>query len=109
MSQSPSPPHSDPGPPILTPDVVADDDALGEAVEAFVAADHEARERLSEIARYSVALRVAAEPSVWQLIVQVDELNTATWDDLAIGIARWAFVEGQKHAEALGLPPEGST
>jgi hypothetical protein len=90
------PPPSDPEPPALTPETVEDEEALAEAVDQFVRRDVEARERLSDTNVYVEALRSAVEPDVWTTALRIDELTTARWTDLAVGVARWAFTEGQR-------------
>ncbi len=55
------PPLSDPEPPALTPEIVEDEEALGEAVDEFVRRDPEARARLHEIADLQEALRRCPE------------------------------------------------
>lgn len=108
MSQPPAfpPPPSDPDPPpALDPSVVADEEALADAVDALIAADHEARERLAEIGVYVDALRCGLDADTWRQFLRVDELTTARWADLAVNLARWAFNEG---ARSAGLPKAGA-
>lgn len=118
MSTPPSPPPSEPeAPPVLDPIVISDDEALGEAVDEFVRREPEARARLQELVNLQEAIRQSVEPDIWQLILRLDETVTERWADLAVAIARWAFLEGQKHpttpSEATpcdsASPPRGAT
>ncbi len=111
------PPISEPEPPpALTPEVLISDDDLAEAVDAFIHADREARQRLHELVDEQERLCQACEPSVWQFVLHVDELVVARWADLVVGIARSAFLEGQRHpappskatAAESGDPPQGA-
>lgn len=97
MSAPSCPPPTDPDPPpTLNPDVVADDETLGEAVDAFIGADPEARARRAEIVVHQEALRSAVDGDVWGLVLHLDELTNARWADLAVVIARWAFEVGRR-------------
>ncbi len=89
----------DPGPapeplPQLPPEVVADDQAIGEAVDEVLRRDPVAREQLAEIISYQDALRASVDPDVWQLVLHVEELSTARLADALLTVARWAFNEG---------------
>jgi hypothetical protein len=95
MSHPFGPPPSDPEMPVLTPDVAADDEALAEAVDAFINNDSVARAQLVEIADFQEALRGAVHADVWGIVLRLDELTTARWADLAVAIARWAFDAGR--------------
>ena len=108
MSNPSPPPPSDPQPPpALSPAIIADDEALAEAVDAFVANDGEATERLREIAAMQDALRAAVDTDVWQLVLRIDDMIVERWADLSVGIARLAFAAGQRHA--LPASGEGSS
>jgi hypothetical protein len=85
---------------------VADDEALGEAVDAAIHRDAEARARLYEIADLQEALRGAVDALAWQLVLRVDEMSMARWADLSVGIAKWAFDAGRQHTL---LTEEGSS
>ena len=104
MNTPPSPPPpSDPEPPSLTPEVVDDDEALAEAVDAFIAADPEARERLREIADLQECIRQTVDADTWRLFLQVEDGMSARLADLAVNIARWAF-----GARCASPPREGA-
>jgi hypothetical protein len=96
---SPRPLVAPEGPPTLSPSIVEDDEALAEAVDQIIFMDVAARERLAEIGRYTEALRAfraALDPCAWQLLLRIDELTTARWADLTVGIAKWAFEQGRR-------------
>jgi hypothetical protein len=83
--------------PALDPAIVSEDDLLSMAVDDFIGQDPEARERLAWITAEQEILRQACESDIWTLILRVDELAVTRWAELSVTIARWAFVEGQKH------------
>ena len=71
--REPAPLPSDPEPPALTLEVVEYDGALGEAVDAFIHGNVEARERLREIADLQETLRHGVDPDVWRLVLRIEE------------------------------------
>jgi hypothetical protein len=89
--------------PTLTPDVVADEEALAEAVDEVVRRDPVARGELAEITNYQDALRGAVDDATWRLVLRVDELTTARFADVLLVVARWAFNEGVRSDD----PPRG--
>lgn len=103
---TPVAPPSDPEqPPTLTPDVVADDELLGEVVDEFVRRNRVARERLSAITDMQEGLRQSVDGETWRLALYVDEMVTERWAELAVEIAKWAFNEGVRSA----AQPRGAT
>jgi hypothetical protein len=84
--------------PVLTPETIADDEALAEAVDAIVLQDEEARRWNAEGAIYEEALRAIVEPDTWQVYLRLEELHNARWSELLLVIARWGFTEGVKSA-----------
>jgi hypothetical protein len=92
----PPPPTSEPVP-SLDPESVADDVQLGEAVDAVVFADLDARERMLEIARYAEALRAVLDEGSWRLLMVWDERANARFAEISLVIARFAFKEGRLH------------
>jgi hypothetical protein len=97
-------PPSEPEISMLTPEIVEDDEAIAEVVDAFIAKDGVARARLGDVSFHQDALRLVVEPDVWQLALRLDEAVTGRWADLAVGIARWAFEEGRKHPIPHSVP-----
>lgn len=95
MSESPPPP-SEPELPVLTPEVVADDDALEEAVDHFIEMNVEAQEHLREIATYYAAVRDAVDSGVWRLVVNADNVASERWSAIGVAIVRWAFDAGRR-------------
>ena len=99
---SPPPPPSDPELPALDPEIVADDEALGEAVDRFIANEPVGKARLDFVADHQELLRQAVDSEMWRLILGIDEMVVERWADLAVEVARWAFKEGR----CFPLPPE---
>jgi hypothetical protein len=105
MSQPPFPPSEPEPPPTLSPEVVADDEALAESVDAAIHRNVEARARLHEIADLQEYLRQGVDADVWKLVLNIDEMIVERWADVAVNVARWAFLEGQRHL----APPSEAT
>ena len=104
MSNPPSPPPSDPEAPALDPVIVADDEALGEAVDRFIANEPVANARLHFVADHQELLRQAVDSEMWRLILMIDEAVVERWADLAVALARWSFETGR----CFPLPLEAS-
>ncbi len=81
----------------LTPDSVEDEEQLAAAVDAFIESDPDARETLAEIANLHGVLHEVIDAHWWPIFHRAEELATARWADLAVGLVRWAFNEGRKH------------
>ena len=106
VSNPPSPPPpSDPELPALDPEIVEDDEALGEAVDRFIANNPEGRQRLHRIAFQQDCVRQIVDAGTWTVVLRMDEAIVERWADLAVEIARWAFNEGAKSAGR----PRGTT
>jgi hypothetical protein len=86
--------------PTLTLEIVEDDVALAEAVDALVGADLDARERMLEIFRYAEALRAALDADTWRLFLLYDERANGRFSELLLVTARFAFSEGRKYPNA---------
>ena len=102
MTDSPPPPlygaPADEEPvPVLDPELVADDDDLALAVDAFIQASPEARARQGEIALLHDELRQAVDIEAWRIVMRLDELTNARLADITVEIARFAFSEGRRH------------
>jgi hypothetical protein len=89
--------------PALTPEIVADDVDLAAVVDRFMFENVAARDQQGEILQHQEVLRIMLEPEQWQAALQLEEATTARSADLAVGIARWAFHEGQR----FPVLPEG--
>jgi hypothetical protein len=98
-----NPPPSDSEPPALTPDVVMDDEALAEAVDAFIHQEPVANQRWHVIADHQELLRQALDSEIWKLALRIDEMVVERWADIAVGVARWAFDAGRR----FPLAPSG--
>jgi len=80
----------------LNLEVVADEELLAAAVDEFVRRDRTAAVTLAEIVRLHGALGQIIDDYWWPIWARAEELGTARWADLAVGIARWAFNEGRR-------------
>lgn len=100
------PDHDDGGElPALTPEIVADDTDLAAVVDRFILMDPAAKDQQVEILQRQEVLQIILDPEQWQAALQLEEITTARWSDLAVEIARWAFQEGQRFpALPGGLP-----
>jgi len=92
--------------PTLTPEVVADDDDLGVAVDEFVRLNREARVRQWEIAMLQECLRDAVDAGAWRLVLVMEETMNARFADVVVEIARWSFAEGRRFPVASVSPDE---
>lgn len=88
----------------LDPGVVEDDEALAAVVDAFIARDRNAADTLAEITRLHGVFGAVIDDYWWPIWARAEELGTARWADLAVGLVRWGFNEGRKHPV---VPPEG--
>jgi len=80
----------------LTPNMVEDDEALAAVVDAFIERDPDAAETQAEIVNLHGVLHEVIGEFYWPIWARAEELTTARWADLAVGIARWAFSEGRR-------------
>lgn len=80
----------------LNLEVVEDEEALAAIVDRFIVADPDAADTQVEIARLHGVLGQIIDDYWWPIWARADELGTARWADLAVGIARWAFSEGRR-------------
>ena len=93
-----NPPPSAPQPlPVLTPEVVADDELLAMAVDDLVGADLDARVRMQEVFVYAEALRATLDENTWRTFLRYDEIANARFSELLLAASRWAFNEGRRH------------
>jgi len=81
----------------LDPGVVEDEELLAETVDRFIERDRNAADTQAEIARLHGVLGQIIDDYWWPIFARAEELGTARWADLAVGIAKWAFSEGRKH------------
>jgi len=79
----------------LDPEVVEDDDALGEVVDEFVQANYPARVRAWEVNFHLACLRDALDPESWKLVLNIEALMNARFADLIVEVARWSFEQGE--------------
>jgi hypothetical protein len=82
--------------PGLSPEVVADDEALGEAVDAVIRLDPVAGRRAQEVAEYQGWLRECVDAEAWKLCLEIDARQTEKWADVVVRVAAWAFEEGRR-------------
>lgn len=94
----------DPIPP-LDPCSVIDDEALGEAVDAYVAADPQDADRRREIDMLRSWLEVLLDRESFDVAKLAFDRIEARYDELLVGIARWAFEQGRRHP----IEQEGSS
>lgn len=94
--------------PDLGVEVVDDDERLGEAVDAVLQvlrATNPEIARTREEHRVQEELLLAVWPAAWQQYLRVEELKNAEFADLAVLIARWAFIAGVDAARRPGGSP----
>jgi hypothetical protein len=84
-----------PDPPRLTDETVEDDALLAEAIDALLAQDPTAQERIAEIAMHHAWFSDMVDPGTWSAFLQLEELSSARAGDDLVAVARWAFHEGQ--------------
>jgi hypothetical protein len=96
------PDHDDAGDgeelPLITADVIDDDEVLAVAVDAFIAANPVARERQAEIDFRREALRLLPHDTdgmTWGYFVLLDELVNERWADLALDLVRLGYAAGK--------------
>lgn len=80
--------------PKLDPVIVADDDLLAAAVDQVIKTDPDAVAVQVEILREQHELRELVDADAWGTYLAVEEQVTERWSELALVLARWAFVEG---------------
>jgi len=90
----------------LNLEVVEDDELLALVVDEFIRRDRNAAVTLTEIARLHGVLGQIIDDYWWPIWARADELTTARWADLAVGLVRWGFNEGRKHP---AVPPGRAT
>jgi hypothetical protein len=100
----PPPPSDHEALPVLTPDVVEDDVALGEWVDAVVGADLDARERMYEIARLAEAVRAILDEDTWKLFLLYDERANERFAELLLVVAKFAFRAGRRFPLSIEEP-----
>lgn len=81
----------------LDPGVVEDEELLALVVDEFIRRDRTAAVTLAEIARLHGVLGQVIDDYWWPIWARAEELSTARWADLAVGLVRWGFNEGRKH------------
>ena len=82
-------------PPQLSPEVVAEDQALANAIDALLARDRQMRVHRIEILRLQQELRAVASPETWQAYLLVEGASNARLERALRKVARWAFSEGR--------------
>ena len=80
--------------PPLTPSLVADEEELGQLLEAWAASDAQAT--ADEIVCFETALRDSLDADRWGLASRLVGLVRATADDRLVRAVRHAFAEGRR-------------
>jgi hypothetical protein len=93
----------------LDPDIVADDQALAETVDALILhLDHHDPELVllrEELLLQQAILHDVACDATWGAYLQVEQAGAARVSELVVKIAKWAFNEGVRHGRRPGEGP----
>lgn len=82
--------------PHLTPDIVADEHALVEAIEALLIDHPEMLRHRRRIVRRQEELRRVASSKEWQSYLRLEEVVNARYDLSVRLVAVWAFEHGRR-------------
>ena len=88
--------------PALTPEMVEDEQGLGEVADEVVRLDPVASRRAHEIAEHQAWLRDAVDPETWKLVLEIEARSNERWADLLLVVAAWAYREGRRFPMAPG-------
>lgn len=80
--------------PPLTPAVLADRTALGDALDALLQADPTWRRQTRAVLKAQEQLRAVLDDEQWAMYLDVEAAANARLTEALITIARWAFEEG---------------
>ena len=88
--------------PRLTPELVEDEERLGEVADSVMRIDPTASRRAHEMAEHQAWLRDAVDPETWKLVLEVEARQTERWADVLLVVAAWAYGEGRRFPMAPG-------
>lgn len=80
--------------PPLTPEIVADDVALGAAVDRILLRHPKLRAQQAVVLKVQTRLKALLDDESSLAFLAVDEASTARLADALVTIARWAFCKG---------------
>jgi len=83
--------------PTLSPDLIADEEALEAWVDDAIRLDPLAEARWIEIAEWTGWLRDGCEPDLWKLVLEIDARVRERWLDLGLVFVRLGFESGRRH------------
>jgi len=82
--------------PHVTPDIVADEQLLANAVEALLVEHPDMVRHRRRIVRRQEALQRLVSPEAWQRYLKVEEATNVRYDLALRLVAAWAFERGRK-------------
>lgn len=85
-------------PPRLTPEIVADDDAVTEALDDLLLRDPEYRRLTRRIVRRQRELRGLVSEQAWSAYILLEDVTNERLDHAIRLVTRWAFRAGQRNA-----------
>jgi hypothetical protein len=88
--------------PRLGPEILADDVALAEALDALTRDDRRIRCHIREILHRQQQLQVLADEETWSAYLHLEAAINARLVDLVGRIARWAFEQGREFERRAG-------
>jgi hypothetical protein len=88
--------------PRLDPEILADDAALAEALDALTRDDRRIRRHVREILHRQQQLQVLADDEMWSAYLHLEAAINARLVDLVGRIARWGFEQGREFERAGG-------
>jgi hypothetical protein len=80
--------------PVLTADILEDEELLAAWVDGVIQAHPIAQARAVEIAEWTAWLRDACEPDVWKLYLELERRSEERWTELGSVLVRYGFARG---------------